>query len=397
MVYHDLVPLEIISVLRPHGEHFLPNLNSLTLRHIREDYIPSIPSLLSPKITSVSLSFAYDVSTATIASVIKALPTSCPNLRIIDLLVRPGDPTVRPRDPIITAVVSEMLLATNRNILQQFYIDSPLTEEANEVIYKLPNLRDLRATVDGLGSLPTFVLPNLTTMDVKYDGHHGWLRGFRGATLGKLTSIVLRSEKISPIDGFLGAFESVALTTSITGTLSEFKNYTPHSWRPEYRSLLPFTQLKELEVRFYCYNNCSSTTDDSIITDLARAMPKLEILSLGSTPCQIPANVTVRGLAVLAYHCPRLSRLCVHFQIASLDPPAIPQVAPRGEPTVPREDCALTNLDVGAIPVSEESALMVALTLLRIFPCLERITYTIRGWKKVADVIDLRRTCRSLE
>ena len=398
MAYYALVPAEVISVLRPHDGHFLPNLNSLALHCFPEHSIPSIPLLLSPKVTSVLLFFAYDVSKAAVAPVIKTLPTLCPNLCSIDLRVRLGDPTptVRPIDPTITAVVSEMLLVTDRNILQRLHVNSPLTDEANQVVYKLPNLGELWVTIDGPGSLPTFALPSLTTMEVEYDGHHGWLQGFRGAALEKLTSITLRSH--SPLVGeFLGAFESVAFTTSITETLSEFKHYTPHSWRPKYRSLLPFTQLKELEIRSSCRNHCSSTADDSIITDLARAMPKLEILSLGSTPCSIPAGVTVKGLAALAYHCLRLSRLCVHFQIPNLDPSVIPQVAPGGESAIPREDCALTDLDAGAIPVSEESASVVALTLLRIFPRLETIYYNIREWEKVAHAINFQRTCRSLK
>ena len=384
----DLVPLEIITVLRPHGEYFLPNLNSLALRRIPEDSIPSIPSFLSPKITSVAIRFAFGVSKAAVASVIKTLPTLCPNLRSIDLHVRPRDPTVRPRDPMITAAISEMLLATNKNILQQLHVRSPLTEEANEVICKLPNLRDLWVTIDGPGSLPTFVLPNLTTIDIEYDDDHGWLRGFHGATLGKLTSILLHPEISSPIGDFLGAFESIALTTSITETLSEFRLYSARSWRPKYRSLLPFTQLKELEIALSCGDSCSSTVDDSIITDLARAMPKLEILQLGAAPCQTPASVTVKGLAALAYHCPRLIRLCIHFQLAGLDPREIPPTS-SSESTIPQEDCALAELQVGDIHVPEESALMVALTLLRIFPRLGFIRYTTLGWVKVAHAISV--------
>ena len=41
---------------------------------------------------------------------------------------------------MITVAVSELLLAVNRDTLRHFRVDSPLTEEAREVIHKLPNL-----------------------------------------------------------------------------------------------------------------------------------------------------------------------------------------------------------------------------------------------------------------
>ena len=43
--------------------------------------------------------------------------------------------------------------------------------------------------------------------------------------------------------------------------------------------------------------------------------------------------------------------------------------------TALRRDCALRDLNVGDIPILDESVSMVALTLTRIFPHLERINY----------------------
>jgi hypothetical protein len=57
-----------------------------------------------------------------------------------------------------------MLLVTNRNTLQQLWVNSPLTEEASEVIYKLPNLRSLSVIIDRGTSLPSASLPNLTNL-----------------------------------------------------------------------------------------------------------------------------------------------------------------------------------------------------------------------------------------
>ena len=48
----------------------------------------------------------------------------------------------------------------------------------------------------------------------------------------------------------------------------------------------------------------------------------------------------------------------------------------------------MTDLDFGEIYVPKGSALMVALTLLRIFPLLDNIEYVDGSWEKVADAIN---------
>ena len=133
--------------------------------------------------------------------------------------------------------------------------------------------------------------------------------------------------------------------------------------------------------------------DDNIITDLARAMPKLKILRLGDSPCrEIPIGVTVKGLVALANHCPDLSELCVHFQVDSLhEAPAIVWTSPNVGSTALRRDCALKELVVGEIPMPEESVLMVALTLARIFLYLEYTDPVDDNWLKVVDALYLSR------
>jgi hypothetical protein len=377
------LPSQVLLVLqfRAIDEPLLPNLKYLRLADVTENFVSFLPSLLSSRITSIDLDFESDFSEVVIASVVTTLPTLCPNLQAISL-----DPL--PRDPMIITAVSEMLLVTNRNTLQEFDVDSPLTEEASEVISKLPGLRKLQVVIDGPSSLPTLVLPSLVEIDVEYDHDHGWLQGFRGATLGKLTSVTFNCNSY-PTEYFLEAFESVALTTSIPATLSKFTFLTTRAWRPNCRSLLPFRQLEQLIVHFSCTYGCSSTIDDDIVTDLARAMPKLKTLQFGSFPCKTPTGVTAKGLAALACYCPRLSRLSIHFQVAGLDSSEIPQITSGGEPTVPRDGCALTCLDVGNIHVPKESTLTVALTLIRIFPRLDSIAYIDWGWKKVAHAISV--------
>jgi len=374
---------EAFSVLELHAtkEPFFPNMRALELFPISKS-VPFIPLFLSPRTTNISIGFFEpDFCKEMVASMITALPTLCPNLQ--DISLHP-----LPRYPIITAAVSAMLLASNRDTLQCFCVGSPLTEEAREVVYTHPNLRRLLTVITRDTSLPTVFLPNLTELCIEYGHDHRWLQGFRGATLGKLT-LVGFYPKHKPIGDSLKAFESVALAASIQDSLSQFCLRTSYSWNPNYSSLLPFTRLTLLVIVFSCDDGCSSTVDDNIITDLARAMPKLKTLELGDEPCrEIRTGVTVKGLTALAHHCLDLSTLRIHFQVASLSaPPAISGLTPNAEFTIQRRDCALTDLEVGEIPAPEESVLAVALTLAHIFPRIESIRSGDYNWEKVVEAI----------
>jgi len=370
---------EVLSVLQlcVVNEPLFPNLKTLLLWDVGVESIPFIPLFLSPRTTIISIGFTEsDFPKALVASVITTLPTRCPNLQEITL-------SSLPSDQMVDAAVSEVLLASNRNTLRRFRVDSSLTREARDMVYNLPDLRELSIVIERDTSLPSVALPNLVDLVIKYDHGSDWVQGFRGATFGKLASVIVLTDSNS-IGDFLEAFESVALSTSISTTLSTFKFYTSQPWRPNCRSLLPFSQLKELTVESPCEGGCSSTIDDDTIINIARAMPKLVVLRLGGDPCQTPTGVTIKGLAALAYYCLHLTILRVHFQVHSLDP--LPSSIPSSA-IIPREDCALTDLEVGEIPVTEVSTLMVALTLLRIFPHLASIEYIDEGWMDVADAI----------
>ena len=379
--------LEVFSVLQlcAINKPLFPNLTTLQLWSMTGEFIPFVPLFLSPRTTEIDIVFAEssDPSEAMIALMVATFPTLCPNLQAIRL-------QALPRDPMITAAISGMLLANDRNSLRYLKVDSPLDEEAREVVHKLSSLRKLSVVMEREASLPPLLLPNLIELDAKYDGD--WLRVFHGATLGKLASVTFRP-KHKPVDDFLEAFERVALAASIQDRLSQFRLRTSYSWNPNYFSLLPFTHLTHLVIEFSCDDGCSSSVDDDIITNLAQTMPKLDTLELGDLPChEFPTGVTAQGLVVLAHHCSDLSALRVHFQVTSFcTAPAIPWTPPTAGPTTLRRDCALRNLEVGEIPIPDESVLMVALTLALIFPCIDYIDYIDENWDKVLDAIYLSR------
>lgn len=381
------MPLDLLSVLqlRTINEPLLPNLKELRFQGAAPDVIPFIPLFLSHTTISIVIQFTAPPPVVIIASMIINLPTLCPHIRRITLYpLTSGDST-------ITHAVSEMLLACNLDTLQLFQVHSALTEEAHQTVYQLPNLESLFSVFRGPTSLSEVSLPNLTTLVVEYHHGHDWLRRFHRAALSKLTWVTFYA-KCEQVGDFLEAFETVAIATSASATLSTFGFYTSCSWNPSYYSLLSFRQLKVLDIEFSCRDGCSSRMDDEIIATLAQAMPKLEILQLGGAPCQVPSNVTVRGLIALAHHCIGLSKLRIHFQTESLIAAIVNEIvpfAPGGQSHPPRGICALTSLEVGKIPMPTQSTLTAALTLLRIFPHLLDIKYADEGWKLVVNTIAL--------
>lgn len=381
----DLVTSEVLPTLQlgTGGEPLFPRLEGFGCVKAPGDFVPFVSLFLSPKTVDICFRFVPNAPTLTVALTITRLPALCPH--IISLVLNP-----LPRNPAITEVVSEMLLTCNPNTLQLLSVDSPLTEDARGVVYRLPRLYNLSVLIQGPVSLPPVELPNLETICLEWNSGFDWLEGFRGATIRKLESITFRPTG-AQIDGFLEEFQSVALTISAQETLSKFSFYTSQSWTPNYSSLFVFKRLTKLEVEFSCHIGCSSTVDDDTVIKLAEAMPGLKILRLGGPPCRVVTGVTFKGLVSLALRCPQLSELCVHLQANKLADATYPLYPSEPTTFVSRTECALTDLQVGSTRLAEQAALAVGISLLQLFPELVNIKYTNSPWKKVADVVRLSR------
>jgi len=389
-ISEEPVPLDVFSTLqlRTLNEPLLPDLKTFEVKEVTADVIPFLPLFLSHRTTQIDIQFADDPPAVMVASMIINLPKLCPYMQHISLQPLSHNATM-------TSATSEMLLTCNLDTLRYFLVDSALTKEANQFVCQLHNLRGLWLVFPKHTSLPALSLPNLTELDVEYHDYD-WLRVFNEAKLSKLREIVFHA-KCDQIGNFLEAFE-IGFASSAS-TLSEFRFYTSRSWNPSYHSLLSFRQLQELVIEFPCLDGCSSSVDDEIVTTLARAMPKLETLQLGKAPCQAPSNVTVQGLIALAHHCPCLLKLCIHFQTDSLAGALTGEVTPvpsPGKSRLLRDDCTLATLEVGRIPLPQQSRLPVVFTLLRIFPHLLLIEYVNEEWKWVADTIKLSQKIDSL-
>lgn len=143
--------------LRTVNDPWLPRLWNFECWGATGDLIPFIPLFISPETTEVYIEFDEDAPLVGVASIISRFPTLCPALESIAL------PDLQ-RHPIITEAVSEMFLAYNRDNLRVFYVHSPLTDEAREVVFRLPGLAGLWVIIQEPVSLPT-ALPNLDSLE----------------------------------------------------------------------------------------------------------------------------------------------------------------------------------------------------------------------------------------
>lgn len=379
----DAIPLSILLPLqlRTFEEPFLPRLKRFKCDRATANFFPFFPLFLSPETTEIEILFK-STPDIVVAPVINSIPTLCPALDHI---------TLRGLDlsHVLTDAVSGLLLACNPDTLRAFFVDSPLTEEALQVACQLPNVSELCMVFEGHTQLPPVSLPNLISLFIEYYDSLDWLQVFHGVTLEKLESVCF-SRKTQQVGNFLEEFETlITLTTSAQNTLSEIRFLTWRAWHPNYSSLLPFKQLKVLEIQFSCATRCSSMVDDDVTTALAEAMPKLEILRLGNTPCKTATGSTVDGLIGLASRCPHLSILRIHFKAATLYNAVRRAVkSPPGDKlVVQREGCDLKVLEVGDIPIPAHSKPEIAFTLLQIFPHIREVQSTNEEWRAIAGTI----------
>jgi len=140
------VSLEVFSALQSCAidEPLFPNLRTLEFRSATGEIVPFIPLFLSPRTITIEIRFTGRPSLhkATVPPLLATLQTMCPNLEDVSLQSLPSD-------PMTTAAVSGMLLASSRNALRSLHVDSPLAEGTLEVICKLPNLRALTVVLEG--------------------------------------------------------------------------------------------------------------------------------------------------------------------------------------------------------------------------------------------------------
>ena len=156
------------------------------------------------------------------------------------------------------------------------------------------------------------------------------------------------------------------------------------------RPFLSFGRLTKLELLSPCTERgCSFQLNDSIISELAAALPGLTHLALGGDPCKASTSgVTITSLVTLSTNCVDLELLRLRFDandIISRDTYANPQTH--------KFTCKLRTLTVGSQPLSSnhDSILVVAFAIFHIFPHLEIISSANQGWHRVERAVQMFR------
>ena len=156
------------------------------------------------------------------------------------------------------------------------------------------------------------------------------------------------------------------------------------------RPLVSFGGLTELELLSPCTpERCSIQLNDSIISALSMALPRLTSLSLGSAPCRAAtSDVTVASLVALSTNCVDLDFLQLHFNAND-----ITTRCSHENPRTHKFTCKLRTLSVGSqpLPSNYNDILLITFTILHIFPHLEAISSQAGYWEEVEEVVRLFR------
>lgn len=372
-----------------------------------------LPLIVSPVLTNfrLGLSVHGPIKASKIKFVLEALAPARNSL--VEICV--CDPI--DHDPQVVEATSTLLLNCNPDKLRYFRVDSALSTEAFIHTTQLPNLKSFLIRTDTTepdAPLPTSMFPSLTTLEIN-------ATNTRSPFLESITHIQSRNL------GWLElVFPASTLKTFLPTTLAALRPRGLHQTlthltvtpdgdfdldRATIRPLLFLQQLTRLEITLSCHQErCPYKLSDENLEELIKAMPKLETLCLGPIPCSHPADNTIKSLVSIAKHCKNLAELSIH-----INPEAIVAEVLQGgdlnadltieDPLSGFVGCPLRGMILGPcfIPSDEQGAMILAFTLLRLFPRLYSVLVIALTherdplWEFVNDVIiTYRRTCMNI-
>ena len=162
-------------------------------------------------------------------------------------------------------------------------------------------------------------------------------------------------------------------------------------WIIDRVSIAPLLVLGEL-TSLTIFTHCEEDRRVFLLSDkdiecLVKAMPKLEVLSLG-TPCpeQMSDNLTVKSLLAIAKHCKALETLQMHINcesiVTSTEGCELPGIfdfyakVPFEAISSDYHGCPLRSAIFGSCPIpTNKGGIILALTLLRPFPQLDKVRW----------------------
>jgi len=362
-----------------------PPVLSVHLRELswwlNESNLSFLPKFLSPHLTKIDITTNTfvepgesvepwdelpDEAVSKMRSAIKTFPSS---LQYLHIHLGYG-PETR-----LTEEISSFILGCGES-LREFSTNLVLSTQAIVHLMKLPNLR---AWITGLGppqvtdlihhGVPdgvTTLFPSLKVLDLNGEAALEWLSLFEAAK--KRTSPWIMAGDSLPVLIYRHP------TTPMDSTL--------------FSRLLPFTDLVDVFLDMGCFlRSCVSQFTDQDVEHLAIALPKLEVLTLGSWPCNADTcPTTVRSLLFLSIHCTKLKRLNIHFRTANLRADILALLGyAYSQGLHLRPKCTLEALVTGEmfIKLTDHDTVLISMGMLMIFPSLAKFVSRSPHWAQL--------------
>jgi hypothetical protein len=366
--------------------HMLPLLRSLEWLYVSSALLQScVPLLISPHLAHIRLHFE-DNSPERGLPIMRTLIKASGSLESVE--ITPEFDSSEMQD-----AVSTLLLSCNPNLLRKFCVASPISEAALLHAAQLPELQEfsLRGGTPGLSyPLPITTFPSLRTMLISTGGLPTWLKVLRHIQSKRLVDLSVDFD--SGDHGSLLTISTHLQHAGIHGTLTVLRLCLVEGWILNGASITPLLVLGELTslaIFTRCGRElCIFSLSDKDIERLVKAMPKLEDLSLG-TPCpaQMRDDLTVKSLLAIAKYSKALKLLSMHINCESIVTSASEREfpglfdfdtkAPSEAISSDYDGCPLRLAAFGScpIPMDEEGGIIVALTLLRLFPRLNGVRW----------------------
>ena len=366
------------------GPHLLPNLRSFTWYAYSWDSIPFLWLFLNPGLVDVDINFPENALNIYRPAIISLIPAR----DLTDL--RLG--TMWLADPLSMDAVYNLLEQASAT-LRSVDLDGDPSMAIIEKLLQLPNLRHLDVRLPGTHiPPPAVVFPSLEKLIVWYGEAASWLHILRNIPNPALQELKISFGNSSPV--YFQTLGTSLLDANIGKALVSLECHGRiHLTEAGLHPFLSFGRLTKLHLNSPCTEErCTFQLNDSIISELAAALPRLTSLELGGTPCDTPtSDVTITSLVALSNNCLNLGTLQLHFNandIISRDTHANSQTH--------KFTCKLRTLTVGSqpLPTNHDDILLVAFAILQIFPHLETIFTKSHDWDQVGRAVHLFQKAR---
>jgi len=287
------------------GHYLLPNLRSIRCDFYPWDLVPFLRLFLNPGLVDVNISFPGDGLHIYRPATISLIPTrGLTHLRLVSM----------DDDDELSMDALHNLLDEASETLRSVCLDGQQSTAVFEKLLQLPNLRCLDVRHPGAQISPSAVVsPSLEKLVFGYNEGGPWLHILQNAPSLQELVVIYSGSSPTYLQKLASSLSKDMRRTLISLKCSSGKEapLTESGLRP----FLSFGRLTTLELTTSCTGwRCGTQLNDSIISELAMALPRLASLTLGGMPCKAStSDVTVMGLVALSTNCVDLDFLQLHF------------------------------------------------------------------------------------